>query len=78
MEKYKELKNNYNFITFEEADKSKRVVSGQYETHQMPIFDFNQNMYQFRRDGYCANPNTDVKGFIFSDKNQELKDQAEF
>lgn len=34
----------------------------------MPIFDFNQNMYQFKRDGYCANPNADIKGYVFSSK----------
>ena len=44
----------------------------------MPIFDFNQNLYQFRRDGYCANPNTAVKGLLFSSKNEELKNKSEF
>lgn len=34
----------------------------------MPIFDFNQNMYQFRRDGYTSNPNSNIKGFVFSNK----------
>ena len=43
----------------------------------MPIFDFNQNLYQFRRDGFCANPNTAVKGLLFSSKNDELKNKAE-
>ena len=28
LEKYNELKKNYNFISFEEADKSKKVTSG--------------------------------------------------
>lgn len=32
----------------------------------MPIYDFNQNMYQFRREGYCPNPNPDVKGYVIS------------
>ena len=35
-------------------------------------------MYQFRRDGFCANPNTDIKGLVFSQKNRDLKDKAEF
>lgn len=73
MSKYAELKKNYNFISFEEADKSKKVTSGHFEAHQMPIFDFNQSMYEFRRDGYCSNPNTEVKGLVFSERNAELK-----
>jgi hypothetical protein len=34
----------------------------------MPIFDFNQNLYQFRSKGYCANPNFNIKGFVVSNK----------
>lgn len=34
----------------------------------MPIFDFNTNLYQFRKEGICANPNFDIKGHVFSSK----------
>lgn len=34
----------------------------------MPIFDFNQNLYQFRREGYCPNPNADIKGYVITSK----------
>jgi hypothetical protein len=34
----------------------------------MPIFDFNANMYQFRKDGYCNNPNSAIKGYVYSNK----------
>lgn len=48
----------------------------------MPIFDFNQNMYQFRRDGFCADPNVAIKGFVFEgarkgEDGQKLADAGE-
>jgi hypothetical protein len=34
-------------------------------------------MYKFRRNGYCANPNAEIKSFVFSSKNKELRDKVE-
>lgn len=77
LQKYQELKKNYNFVSFDDVENKKKVVSGEYEKHSMPIFDFNQNLYQFRRDGYTVNPNAEIKGLVFSGKNEELKKKAE-
>lgn len=69
MRKYEDLKKNYNFVSFEETDKRKKITNGHYEKYQMPIFDFNQNLYQFRREGYCPNPNSEIKGYVINSKN---------
>jgi len=47
--KYQDLKKDYNFISFEESVKKKTVSTGSFENYQMPVFDFNQNLYQFRK-----------------------------
>lgn len=47
--KYQDLKKDYNFVSFEESVKKKTVSTGSFETYQMPVFDFNQNLYQFRK-----------------------------
>jgi hypothetical protein len=33
LQKYRELKDNYNFVSFEESEQNKKVVSGQYEKY---------------------------------------------
>lgn len=77
LQKYQELKQNYNFVSFDDVNNTKKVTSGEYEKHAMPVFDFNQNLYQYRRDGYAANPNTNIKGYVFSSKLNELKEKVE-
>ena len=74
IQKYKEMKNEYKFVSFEEANKKKKVASGEYEQYNMPMFDFNENLYQYRRDGFCSNPNSETKGLIFSNKNPQFQE----
>lgn len=71
LQKYQDLKKDYNFISFEEANKKKSVATGSFEQYHMPIFDFNQNLYQFRKEGKCPNPNPDIKGYVYNSKGKE-------
>jgi len=34
-------------------------------------------MYRFRRDGYCADPDTETKGLVFSSKLKQFKEKSE-
>jgi hypothetical protein len=33
-------------------------------------------MYQFKRDGYCNNPNSSIKGLIYSNKIKSAQDDG--
>ncbi len=68
IQKYGEMKNSYNFVSFEEADKAKVYTNCKTESHSLPIHDFNEELYKFRRNGYCADPDESAKGYVFSSK----------
>jgi hypothetical protein len=67
LKRYEEIKNNYNFVSFEEANKAKSLLIGTYERCDIPTYDFNQEMYKFKKKGFCANPNVEVKGYVFNE-----------
>lgn len=77
IERYDELKKNYNFVSFEEADKSKTYTTCKTEAFSLPINDFSQEMYSFRRNGYCADPDSTTKGLVFSTKLKDFKQKSE-
>jgi len=70
LEKYAELKRNYNFVSFEEADKRKKHFVGYLEPHAINDFDFNKEYISFQRDGYSVNPNHAFKGLVFNPHQQ--------
>jgi|FrelakmetLWP11LW_1041352.scaffolds.fasta_scaffold203636_1 hypothetical protein len=57
LKKYEEIKQNYNFVSFDEVNNSKSLLVGSYEKYNIPTYDFNQEMYKFKKAGFCANPN---------------------
>ena len=77
LKKYEEIKNNYNFVSFEEANKSKSLLVGTYERCDIPTYDFNQEMYKFKKRGFCANPNVEVKGYLFNENKLKNISQIE-
>lgn len=76
--RYEQIKSQYNFVTFEESDKAKQYLSGKVEAHSLPIHNFNEEMHNFRRLGYCANPDSTTKGLLFAPTYQHLKNKSEF
>lgn len=66
LEKYNELKKNYNFVSFEQASKKKSIGVGYLEPHAMTDYDFNQEYISFQKNGFSANPNNDFKGYVFN------------
>jgi hypothetical protein len=60
------LKKNYNFVSFEEADKKKKHHVGYLEPYAINNTDFNKEYISFQTDGYSANPNTNFKGLVFN------------
>jgi hypothetical protein len=75
--RYDEIKNHYNFVSFEESDKAKQYLSGKVEAHSLPLYNFNEEMHNFRKLGYCSNPDSTTKGLLFSATYQHLRDKSE-
>lgn len=47
------------------------------EAHSLPLHNFAEEMYSFRKLGYCANPDSTTKGLLFAPTYQHLKDKSE-
>lgn len=75
--RYDEIKNHYNFVSFEESDRAKQYLSGKVEAHSLPLHNFNEEMHNYRKLGYCANPDSTTKGLLFAPTYQHLKDKSE-
>ena len=69
---YETLKKNYNFVSFDDVKNSKANIVGEYENYNIPIHDFNEEMYLFKKNGYCTNPNSEVKDYVFGEKQSKL------
>jgi hypothetical protein len=76
--RYEEVKKEYNFVSFEESNKAKEYLSGKVEAYCLPINDFNEEMYSFRKNGFAANPDTTTKGLLFAPTYSHLKNLSEF
>lgn len=77
MARYESLKQQHHFVSFEEADKAKTYLSGKVESHSLPLHDFNEEMYRFRKLGHCANPDPTSKGLVFASHHKDLKEKSE-
>ena len=73
IERYDQIKKNYNYVSFQDADKSKNLLTCKTEKHYIPIHQFNEEMYKFRKNGYCADPDLSAKGFVFGSKLKEFR-----
>jgi hypothetical protein len=78
LNRYEQIKNQYNFVSFEESDKAKQYLSGKVEAHSLPLHNFNEEMHSFKRLGYCVNPDSTTKGLLFAPTYQHLKEKSEF
>lgn len=68
LQRYEDLKKDYNFVSFEESDKRKKHFSGYLEPYAMSNYDFNKEYVSFHSEGYSNNPNQTFKGLVFNDK----------